>query len=100
MARLIRQLEVAGQELAPFIEKAHPITPLGSEGKWHMRLIRLPEAEGPIAEIIKAVRSAKDPEAIPIRINFEDILGTIDIDTSVYGQFVVVVEKKTPQGVG
>lgn len=97
--RMVRQLEIAGQELAPFIEFSGNVTPMGSKGKWRAKLLRLPQADEAIERIAHAVRNARDQNKIPFTLNWKEMVGRVDIDTSRKGLYVVYVEKM-PKGAG
>lgn len=91
--RMVRQLEIAGQELAPFIQYSGSVRPLGSKGKWRAKLLRLPQADEVIDIIEDAVEKAPDPDMIPFKINWRDMLGRVEVDTSNKAVYIVYVEK-------
>lgn len=96
--RMVRQLEIAGQELAPFIEFSGSVTPMDSKGKWRAKLIPLPQADAALDAITQAVRNAPNPDRIPFTLNWKNMLGRVDLDRSNEELYVVHVEKMAKAG--
>lgn len=88
MLRTICQLEIAGEEMAPYIVGAKGVTPIGSAGKWELALRRRSETDKALGTIWKAVSEAKDPERLPMRMNFDRIVGSVAFDPDSYLLYV------------
>lgn len=88
----IRQLEIAGQELAPFFSISRDITPFESLGKWEIRLIRREESDEAISIIQDAIRRAPDRTKIPVKKNFYNTVGEVEIDETKAQIYVVRFE--------
>lgn len=76
--RTIQQFEVAGQELGLFNVTDYKIRRF----TWRLNCLRRPESDRAIMAIKDAIAKAKDPEHIPVRINWEDTYGIVEIDDS------------------
>lgn len=90
----IRQLEIAGQELAPFLSASREVTPLDSRGKWVVYLIRRAESDEAMEIIRQAIRQAPNASQIPVKMNFCMEIGEVEIDDSNREVYVVHYEDK------
>lgn len=94
MSGPIRQLEIAGQELAPFLSASREVTPLDSRGKWVIYIIRRAESDEAVEIIRQAIRQAPDATHIPVKINFCMEVGEVEIDDSNQNVYAVHYEDR------
>ncbi len=76
--RIIKQFEVAGQELGTFITLTEPIR----RYTWRIYFLRREESEVAVDIIKRAIDEAADPDRMPVKVNWKDKLGSVVIDDS------------------
>lgn len=88
MLRTVWQLKIGGEEMAPHIVGAKGVTPIGSDGMWELVLRRHPATEKSLGVVMRAVAQATDPNRIPMTLNYDEILGSVDLDENDYLMYV------------
>lgn len=73
---IVKQFKVADQEMGVFNVADRKI----GRYAWRLHCLRRKESDEAIAVIKQAIAEAEDPERVPVKINWKDTVGLIEID--------------------